>query len=229
VSLIWPTAALRNEDCLFFQKVLKGIAELSRKDADETFRSGIACNWWRRVGRISHAEVVEKLTERNLDWHLNHYEDSDPLMNNAPFYENTPFISVTAGVVERDAFLRRNIVFDPFITALRFATRDFATTGHIFYAYVFTLGRQSIDICEFAEEVRELNIYKNFLPFHPEGEITAKIAIRSPQIEKWEEYDGPAALQALQGADVPQPKFVQLNPIYAPPERYCNIRGLVTD
>jgi len=44
---------------------------------------------------------------------------------------------------------------------------------------VFTLGRQSIDLCEFAEEVRELNIYKNFLPFHAEGEIAAKIEIRS--------------------------------------------------
>jgi hypothetical protein len=94
---------------------------------------------------------------------------------------------------------------------------------------VFTLGRQSIDLCEFAEEVRELNIYKHFLPFHPEGEITAKIEIRSPQIEKWEAYDGPAALQALQGASMPQPMLIQVNPIYAPPEQYCNIRGLVTD
>ena len=143
---------------------------------------------------ISPVEVVEKLTDRNLDWHLNHYDDPDPIMNNAPFYENTPFISVTAGAVEREAFFRRNIVFDPFVTALRFATRDFTIPGHVFYAYVFTLGRQSIDLREFAEEVRELNIYKNFLPFHPEGEITAKIEIAVPQIEKWEEYDGPAAL-----------------------------------
>jgi len=214
---------------MFFQKVLKGIAGLTRKGADESFRTGIMCNWWHRVVEITPAEIVQKLTERNLDWHLNHYDDPDPLMNNAPFSENTPFISVTAGVVERDAFWRRNIVFDPFFTALRFATRDFATTGHVFYAYVFTLGRQSIDLCEFAEEVRELNIYKNFLPFHVEGEITAKIEIRSPQIEKWEEYDGPAALQALRGANVPQPVLTQFNAIYAPPEQYCNIRGLVTD
>ena len=119
---------------MFFQKVLKGIAGLTRKGGDESFRTGIMCNWWHRVGEITPAEIVQKLTERNLDWHLNHYDDPDPLMNNAPFSENTPFISVTAGVVERDAFWRRNIVFDPFFTALRFATRDFATTGHVFYA-----------------------------------------------------------------------------------------------
>ena len=214
---------------MFFQKVLKGIAGLSRQEADMSFLGGIQCNWWRRVRTIRPDQIVEKLTARNLDWHLNHYVDPDPLMNNAPFYENTPFISATAGTVEREEFAQRNIVFDPFITALRFATGDFRTTGHLFYAYVFTLGRQSVDLCQFAEEVRELNIYTTFLPFHSEGEIAAKIEIRGPQIEKWEEYDGPAALAALQGVNLPQPTFTQVNPIYAPPERYCNIRGLVTD
>jgi hypothetical protein len=214
---------------MFFQKVLKGIGGLSRQEADATFLHGIHCNWWRRVQQITSQEIVEKLTERNLDWHLNHYADADPLMNSAPFYENTPFISATAGSVERDDFAQRNLIFDPFITALRFATHDFTATGHVFYAYVFTLGRQSIDLCEFAEEVRELNIYKNFMPFHAEGEITAKILIRGPQIDRWEEYDGPASLVSLQRLNVPQPTFRSFNPIYAPPEQYCNIRGLVTD
>jgi hypothetical protein len=214
---------------MFFQKVLKGIAGITRKGADDCFRTGILCNWWRTVGSITPEQTTQKLTERNLDWHLNHYDDPDPQAGNAPFHKNTPFISVTAGVVEREEFLQRNVVFDPFITAIRFATRDFSATGHIFYAYVFTLGRQSLDLCEFAEEVRELNIYKSFLPFHPEGEITAKIEIRSPQIEKWEEYDGPAALRTLQGGIVPVPVAVKLNLAFARPEKYCNIRGLVTD
>jgi hypothetical protein len=221
------TSAGENE--MFFQKVLKGISGLTRNDADATFDVGILCNWWRRVHQISPPEIAGKLTERNLDWHLNHYDDPDPLEKNTPFSENTPFISVTAGVVERQAFLRRNIVFDPFLTALRFATQDFITTGHIFYGYVFTLGKQSIELQQFAEEVRELNIYKNFLPFHPEGEITAKIEIRSAQIEKWEEYDGPQALQDFKAGSLPQSAFSRTNPNYASPEQYCNIRGLVTD
>ncbi len=150
-------------------------------------------------------------------------------MNNSPFCDNTPYISVTAGAVERDAFLRGNLVFDPFITALRFATREFTEIGHIFYGYVFTLGRQSIELSGFAEEVRELNIYKTYLPYHAEGEITAKIEIRGPQIERWEEYDGPRALAVLDAAGDPSPSCVQYNTLYARPERYCNIRGLVTD
>jgi hypothetical protein len=213
---------------MFFQKVLKGIAGLTRNEADFALVQGILCNWWRTVHRISPPEIVQKLTERNLDWHLNHYSDFDP-STNAPFSENTPYISVTAGVVERYVFLQRNVVFDPLITALRFATSDFTTTGHVFCAYVFTLGRESIDLCQFAEEVRELNIYKNFMPFHAEGEITAKIEIRGPQIEMWEEYDGPQALAAIRAGSFPAPSFTRWNPIYAPPEEYCNIRGLVTD
>jgi hypothetical protein len=51
---------------MYFQKVLKGIVGLTRKDADESFRLGILCNWWRRVHEIMPQETVEKLTERNL-------------------------------------------------------------------------------------------------------------------------------------------------------------------
>lgn len=214
---------------MFFQKVIKGIAGLNRTHADEVFLNGIICNWWRNVKVISPAQTVQKLTSENLDWHLNHYDEPDPLMGNAPFYENTPFISATAGVVERDTFAERNWVFDPLMTALQFATRDFTTIGHVFCAYVFTLGRQSIELSEFAEEVRELNIYQNYMPFHHEGEIAAKIQIRAPQIEKWEEYDGPTAEKDWDAGNLPTPSFVRVNPMYAPPEQFCNIRGLVTD
>jgi len=213
---------------MFFQKILKGISGIQRSDADECFTQGIICNWWRRMHTITNVQRLEKLTPRNLDWHLNHYDDHDPFTN-APFSKNTPYISATAGTVERDVFALRNIVYDPRFTALRFATNDFTTTGYVFYAYLFTLGKEAIPLEEFAEEVRELNIYKNFLPFHPEGEITAKIVIRGPQIERWEEYDGPAAERELRNARLPQPRFKSVNSSYAAPERYCNIRGLVTD
>lgn len=213
---------------MFFQKALKGMAECPRHAADEMFSSGISCQWWARVHQITNAEIADKLTERNLDWHLNHYAKLDPLTTR-PFYEGTPYISLTAGSVERDALLRRNLVYDPFLTALRFATRNYTTTGIIFYVHVYTLGRQSIDLAEFAEEVRELNIYKSFLPFHAEGELTAKITVRGAQIEKWEEYDGPAAEAELRRRRKPQPTASHVNKKYARPERYCNIRGLVTD
>lgn len=213
---------------MFFQKALKGIASWSRAQADRTFVNGIVCNWWNVEDPLPNHKIVKKLTEDNLDWHLNHYDDIHPTENRR-FGEITPYISLTAGVVERDSFLQRNIVFDPFITALRFATREFQTSGCVFYAHVYTLGRQSIELAEFAEEVRELNIYKNYMPFHQEGEITAKIVVRAPQIEKWEEYDGPTAERDLLAGRRPTPIDSQSNPNYAQPELYCNIRGLVTE
>lgn len=214
---------------MFFQKVLKGITGIDRSDASAAFHTGIHCNWWRRVKGITPSEIVAKLNSRNLDWHLNHYADADPLAGGRPFFESTPFISATAGVVERDEFLALNFVFDPFILALQFATNNFTATGCIFRAYVYTLGRPSIPLCEFAEEVRELNIYKHFLPFHPEGEITAKIEIRGPQIESWEEYNGPKTEKLLVRGMAPIPEARATNPVYASPDRYCNIRGLITD
>ena len=213
---------------MFFQKVLKGIPGLTDDEAEQAFEWGIQCIWWRRVKAITPAGIVEKLTERNLDWHLNRYDTIDPVTG-VEFFKNTPYISATAGTVERDVFARRNLVFDPFFTALRFATRDFTISGHIFYAYVFTLGKQSVPLEAFAEEVRELNIYKHYLPFHPEGEITAKIIIRGPQIERTEEYDGVQAERELRSGRFPRPSSVLRNLRYAPPERYCNIRGLITD
>jgi hypothetical protein len=213
---------------MFFQKVMKGIAGWSRAHADGALSEGIICNWWVDENPLPHPKIAQKLTESNLDWHLNHYDEIDPV-EKRPFREITPYISLTAGVVERSDFLQRNIVFDPFITALRFATRDFTMVGHVFYAHVYTLGKQSIELAEFAEEVRELNIYKNYMPFHPEGEITAKIVVRAAQIEKWEEYDGPAAERQYLTGRKPQPLETRVNPNYARPELYCNIRGLVTE
>jgi hypothetical protein len=209
---------------VYFQKVLKGIPLPDSSLADRMFESGIQCLWWLRVHQITPQEIAEKLTERNLDWHLNHYADVDPTTGR-PFYADTPFISATAGTVERDAFLRRNILFDPLLTALEFATHGFTTTGYVFYAYVLTLGRKALPFDAFAEEVRELNIYTSFSPYHPEGEITAKIIIPGVMIERWEEYDGPAAEAELNAGRFPAPRSQAVNPTYRPPEEYCNVRG----
>jgi hypothetical protein len=41
---------------MFLQKVLKGIARLTRDDADESFREGIYFNWWRASTRLLISE-----------------------------------------------------------------------------------------------------------------------------------------------------------------------------
>lgn len=110
---------------MYFTKFLKGIPSSSirnDKQAEEMLQSnGLICNWWHKVRTISPSEVLEKLTEENILWHLERYYDVHPATGQ-PFREDTPYISTTSCVVERDVFQRRNIVFPAFLTALQFAT-----------------------------------------------------------------------------------------------------------
>jgi hypothetical protein len=219
---------------MFFQKVLKGINNLDRTTAESIINgNGIICNWWRNAGYVTNAQVKGQLTDSNLVHHLNHYDTLLPNAHPLKKIGNTygavsPFISTTAGAIQRDAFLRRNFLFHPFITALRFATNNFTSSGFIFYAYVITIGKKSIVFEQFSEEVRELHIYQQYLPFHHEGEIVAKISIPSTQIEKAEEYDGIAALADLRQRKKPAPigKVIN-NPHYAKPDNYSNIREIL--
>jgi hypothetical protein len=77
-------------------------------------RAGLLSNWWRAVGTISQADKPEKLTAANLDLHVNHFTDPDPVTGQ-PFCELSPFISLPSGVVERDSVAKTNYVH----TALR--------------------------------------------------------------------------------------------------------------
>lgn len=213
---------------MFFQMILKGIA----KDDDEwarrtLFEHGISCRWWNRVGLISPEQIKERLTERNLMWHLSRYNHLDPTFNNEPFCDHTPFISTTAGAVERIAMLRRNRVFSPFMTSLAFATADFTRVGYVFHGYVFTLGKKTVELREFAEEVRDVYVYSQYLPFYREGEIVAKVNIAAVNLEKYEKFDPMACRTDLAAGRKPQPIDVVVNPDYAPPQRFANIRGTV--
>jgi hypothetical protein len=213
---------------MFFQRILKGISGCSDSYAMRALReSGIICRWWQNQQTISSREIKERLTEQNLYRHLSHYADPDPLFGNEPFCDHTPFISTTAGSVERDAMLQVNRIYPPFMTALQFATRDFTEVGYVFYGYVCTLGKKSVELEQFAEEVRELHIFTSFLRYQLEGEIAAKVIIPAVNLEKYEKYDGAQALAELTLGHDPVPIDVQTNADFAAPERFTNIRGVL--
>ncbi len=218
---------------MFFQKVLKGINGLSQKDAENmVLANGIICNWWRKKHTIYNAEVKDELTEENVIHHLNDYAQPLPSGHKWAAYGSTygevsAFISTTAGAIQRDDYKKTNILFPPLLTALEFATKGFTSGGYLFYAYVMTLGKKSVALQGFAEEVRELHIYTRFLPFHHEGEIVAKVSIPSVNIEKAEYYDGPQALLEFKQNRLPKPAHVILNPGYVSPNNFTNIRELL--
>jgi len=153
------------------QRVIKGIPAATERDpglTDEQARyavagGGIVCNWWinKPGGQISPPEIQQKLSERALYDHLIDYDS---------VASDTPFISTTAGKVEVDAARARNVFFPPMYTALRFATRNFTQDSYVAHAYLYTLGRKSVELLEeFAEEVPDVNTYTAFYAWHPGG------------------------------------------------------------
>jgi len=216
---------------MIFQKVLKGISELSEPDVNTIIsQSGIISNWWRKKNTITNGEIKEELTEQNLMKHLNHY--NQPLPSSHKWFslgktygDVSPFISTTAGAVQRNRAKKVNIIYPSFLTALKFATKNFRTDGCIFYAYVQVLGKESIPLRSFSEEVRELNIYRTFMPYHQQGEITAKIHIPSVSIEKAEIYNGKRAAEEIKKGNTPTPTKVIENKDYVNPDSYSNIRN----
>lgn len=212
---------------MIIQMAIKGISELGQTDAERILSGGIICNWWRKVALLPSAEIPHRLTDRNLDWHQNHYDDPDPLEGGERFGLHTPFISVTAGTVERDTALARNIMHPARDVALRFATNSWKSDGYLFYCYLFVLGRKSVPHQVFSEEVRELNVNTAFSWFQTEGEITAKICIPPAQIEKAEYYEISKVLADIARGQLPKPTTTSMNGLYQPPENIANIRAVL--
>jgi hypothetical protein len=212
---------------MIIQRALKGISRIGPADAEGILSGGIICNWWRKVNLLPNEEIPSRLTDRNLDWHQNRYADPDPLEGGEPFYQHTPFLSLTAGTVERDVVRNRNIVHFAWEIALHFATDQWRADGCIFHCYVFILGRKSVAHRAFSEELRELNVYSSFSPFQPEGEITSKILVPPTQIERCDFYSITQVTADILNGVLPTPTTTISNPLYQRPDDISNLRELL--
>jgi len=182
---------------------------------------GLICNWWRKAYEIDPAETRLKLTAQNLDMHVNHFTARDPATGR-PFNENSPFISLSAGTVERDAVARTNFVHRARRTALYFGT-EFGqrSSAYLYTCWVVLAPRAAVEIERMAEEVRDLNSYRRYSPFQPEGEVVAKIIIEDNCIqccEKWALDGSPTRFRRV---------WTHANPRFSPPERLTNVRELI--
>src|SRR5262245_34424261 len=136
---------------MFFQKILKGISGLTPDLAAEILKvRGIESNWVRTGGSPGQQEIAERLTREELQWHLTRYEEPD-MRTGEPFGTTSPFISTTGGTSEQSSIAEeeRAYVFSAFDIAAWFATVDYTQSGWIFYGYVFTIGRPSVEHAEF--------------------------------------------------------------------------------
>jgi hypothetical protein len=96
---------------MYFQKVLKGIPDVSRQKAQRIIHhEGIISNFRRVMRRIDPKMINQGMTVDNVLHHLNDYDTPLPRKHPyaghpgvATYGDVTPFISTTAGTIERDA------------------------------------------------------------------------------------------------------------------------------
>ena len=210
---------------MFVQWCIKGVrgrrddepATIGLDDADASALvldgHGIVCNWWRQVEDISPSARRAKLTAANLDRHVHDYDN---------FKDETPFISLTAGCVERDIAMRINRVHQAQDVALRFGTNWGERHGYLFYCWVVVGLKRAVSVEGVAEEIRELNTYASWSDYQLEGEVTAKISVPANQIRAWERWDSDG-----KGAIEPAYTWRQENPRFDPPALVSNLRELL--
>jgi hypothetical protein len=199
---------------MFVQKCMKGIHGITLAQAEAIVKGcGLTCAWWREVGHIRPADIDERLTTNELDLHRHAFYEQHPTRRGTVNKES-PFISLTAGQVDRKAFEARNQTFHAHQVAMWFATDFGRLRGDcfIFYCWVLVAMRHSVQVRHLAEEVRELNTYTQFSPYHFEGEIVAKIEVPARQIMGFDHYeyreDRHGRLQPKRLNSYPNPGYV---------------------
>jgi hypothetical protein len=207
---------------LIVQSSLKGL----QLPNDEAARSiidgggGLICNWWRDVSQITPQQVRAKLSMMNLDRHVNHFDNAEP-ESGRPFREVTPFISLSAGTVERDKVMQTNITHTARETALGFGSGFGAVANaYLYRVWVVVAPRQAVKVEGVAEEVRELTTYRSYSAFQLEGEIVAKVIVPPNQIEFCERWD----MNPVQGWHC---VWHQINADFTLPTELSNVRELI--
>ncbi len=215
---------------MIIQRVIRGVAGIDQAQAQQTLNDGILSNLCRYKGPLAYSTIAEVLVDRNVEWHQDHFLDPDPLYTkpqNEPFVLHTPFISTTAGTVERRK--GQNVTWTAFDIALRFATDGLRQSGYLFYCDLFVIGRPAVPIPAFSEELRELNVNPRYTVNQIEGEILAKLLIPAAQIERADYFDVNDVNDALANGRVPTPNpaLSLSNSLYFPPSRYSNVRDVL--
>jgi hypothetical protein len=209
---------------MYVQMCIKGVNGITTAEADDIIDGdGLRCNWWRKQETIAPREYTGRLMPTELDLHVNAYDAQHPVRK-GKVREETPFISMTAGAVERSTFHKTNFFHPAHRTALLFAS-NFGDPGDrcfLFYCWTIVGLSPAVEVLQLSEEVRELNTYRRYSAFQTEGEVAAKIEVTAPQIEKYERYRiwRPAAARVVKFSREEE----KLNPRYVDPYSIVNIR-----
>lgn len=203
---------------MLVQWCLKGVPFKKDVFEDDEARNvlttiGLTSQWVRanahRSLDVAWPDAHAALSDAALAKHVNAY---------GTVAKDSPYLSLSAGVVERDPVSRTPIHHPAWTTALDFATQGGESEGYVFECWVQLPGNPAPELPGFGEEVRDLNLHRAFAWWHHEGEIAAKLVVPSRQIHRVTKYS--PSLMHL-------PLANNVNPDFVPPERISNIRSLV--
>lgn len=204
---------------MLIQWCLKGIPERLGEPGEPDFgdaearaavdRVGLRSTWLRRQGGAasglpSLAQPV--LSQPALDAHVNGFAPGAP----------TPYLSLSAGATEIDPVSGAALRTSALQTALGFATGNGRCDGYVFRLWTLVSPKPAAELAGFAEEVRDLNLFRQFTPWHHEGEIAAKLYVPARQIESVTKYS--AGLAPLWS-----PPAYGNPAVFVPPERISTI------
>lgn len=181
---------------------------------------GLHCQWWFNATQMPPLEEIPaKLTVDNLERHVNQFTAIDPATGQ-PFNIATPFVSLSAGTIERNTVLATNVAHGARRTAIKFGSEFNAKdVAYLYVCWLVVAPRKSVPVKGVAEEVRDLHVYRSYSHFQTEGEIAAKLEVPANQIlhcEKWAKVPGAFRRAWTYG-----------NPIFTSPQTLSNIRGLI--
>jgi hypothetical protein len=169
---------------------LKGVAESATFTITEARAAltdaGLRATWLLNSNAAQSnlsADTHPLLSKAALDAHVNGFTVAA---------KTTPYLSLSAGCRERVVSaggIRSVQTYPALKTALSFATRNGRTPGYVFHLWVLVAPKPVPELPGFGEEVRSLLASPQFVRFHHEGEIAAKLYVPARQIKSFTKYD----------------------------------------
>lgn len=233
---------------MIFQWFLRGIND-NDGSLDESWAQrvldieGLRSAWLRANGGSDPADWDQAVNYADsLLWHIRRFDDFGfPAWPSNPYRALSPFLSVSSGTVEPDHQKGRNQQYPAWYTAVKFATAGGYGDGWVFRGYASILGRPSLPLLEFSEEVRDLNQYGFYNRYHPEGELAAKILVPPVRLKEAFKVTADTYWEWIGQVENGDDRSIAKSPLqlladlsdkvlpgdsYRPPEDFSNIRDL---
>lgn len=204
------------------QWCVRGVARPDPNWLKSLFSSGgLTCGWWwnRPDGNLPTAEIADRLDDLQLYLHQNWFDQPDPRFSPGSVRQNTPFISLSAGVVSREVRFAANVVHRAQLIASEFATLYGRVPGVLIYCWVVTSTVPAVSIEAVAEELRDLNSNRPYSALQLEGEVAAKIRVPATQLYAYQRV-------RRRGLSYRLDRTV-FNPTFTPPVPLSDIRAFL--